>query len=156
MWVRSLGWEEPLEKEMATHCSILAWKIPWTEEPVGLQSKGSQKSQTQLSYWITATALFECCQARPVATKVWPISSGCSLPALNFPVGNLTAQAFALCLGGPSQPAQPLVSTCDSPKSKKDHPREPRASRLLPTGYRESARAVGAHLGKRKQGLQPQ
>ena len=32
-WVRSLGWEDPLEKEMATHSSILAWKIPWTEEP---------------------------------------------------------------------------------------------------------------------------
>ena len=36
--VRFLGWEEPLEKEMATHSSILAWKIPWTEEPGGLQS----------------------------------------------------------------------------------------------------------------------
>ena len=34
-WVRYLGWEDPLEKEMATHSSTLAWKIPWTEEPVG-------------------------------------------------------------------------------------------------------------------------
>ena len=42
-WVRSLGREDPLEKEMATHSSILAWKIPWTEEPGGLQSKGSQR-----------------------------------------------------------------------------------------------------------------
>ena len=42
-WVRSLGWEDLLEKEMATHSSILAWKIPWTEEPVGLQSMGSQR-----------------------------------------------------------------------------------------------------------------
>ena len=41
--VRSLGWEDPLEKEMATHSSILAWKIPRTEEPVGLQSMGSQR-----------------------------------------------------------------------------------------------------------------
>ena len=39
--VRSLGWEDPLEKEMAAHCSILAWKIPWTEEPGKLQSMGS-------------------------------------------------------------------------------------------------------------------
>ena len=39
---RSLGWEDPLEKEMATHSSILAWRIPWTEEPGGLQSMGSQ------------------------------------------------------------------------------------------------------------------
>ena len=37
-WVPSLGWEDPLEKGMATHASILAWKIPWTEEPGGLQS----------------------------------------------------------------------------------------------------------------------
>ena len=35
-WVRSLGWEDPLEKEMATHSSILVWRIPWTEEPGGL------------------------------------------------------------------------------------------------------------------------
>ena len=40
-WVRSLGWEDPLEKEMTTLSSILAWRIPWTEEPGGLQSMGS-------------------------------------------------------------------------------------------------------------------
>ena len=45
-WVRFLGWEDPLEKEMAIHSSILAWKIPWTEEPGGLQSTGSQESDT--------------------------------------------------------------------------------------------------------------
>ena len=42
-WVRSLGQEDPLEKEMATHSSILAWKIPWTEDPGRLQSMGSQR-----------------------------------------------------------------------------------------------------------------
>ena len=42
-WVRPLGWEDPLEKEMATHSRILAWRIPWTEEPGGLQSTGSQR-----------------------------------------------------------------------------------------------------------------
>ena len=47
MWVRSLGWEDHLEKEMATHSSIPAWEILWTEETGGLQSMGSQKSQTQ-------------------------------------------------------------------------------------------------------------
>ena len=41
-WVRSLGREDTLEKEMATHSSILAWRIPWMEEPAGLQSMGSQ------------------------------------------------------------------------------------------------------------------
>ena len=43
MQVRSLGQKDPLEKEMATHPSILAWRIPWTEEPGGLQSMGSQR-----------------------------------------------------------------------------------------------------------------
>ena len=42
-WVQFPGWEDPLEKEMATHSGILAWRIPWTEEPDGLQSMGSQR-----------------------------------------------------------------------------------------------------------------
>ena len=46
--VRYLGWEDLLEKEIATHSSMLAWRIPWTEDPGGLQSMGWQ-SQTQLS-----------------------------------------------------------------------------------------------------------
>ena len=44
--VPSLGWEDPLENEMATHSSILAWRIPWTEKPGELQSIGSQESDT--------------------------------------------------------------------------------------------------------------
>ena len=44
--VQSLGWEDPLEKEIAMHFSILAWEIPWTEEPGGLQCMGSQMSWT--------------------------------------------------------------------------------------------------------------
>ena len=52
-WVQSLGWEDLLEKEMATHSNILAWRIPWTEEPGGLQSMGSQESDTtqQLNHY---------------------------------------------------------------------------------------------------------
>ena len=42
-WVQSLGWKDPLEEGMAAHSSILAWRIPWTEEPGGLQSMGSQR-----------------------------------------------------------------------------------------------------------------
>ena len=60
MWetqVRSLGWEDPLEKEMATHSSTLAWKIPWTEECCRLQSMGSQ-SQTRLSDFTHFTKFF--------------------------------------------------------------------------------------------------
>ena len=44
MWVQSLGWEDPLEEGMATHSSILDWRIPWTEEPGVLQSMGSPES----------------------------------------------------------------------------------------------------------------
>ena len=51
MWVQSLGWEDPLEKQMTTHSTILTWEIPWTEEAGGLQSMGLQKSQTWLSEW---------------------------------------------------------------------------------------------------------
>ena len=50
MQVQYLGQEDPQEKEMATHSCILAWKIPWTEEPGGLQSRQLQNSQTQLMY----------------------------------------------------------------------------------------------------------
>ena len=48
-WVQSLGWEDPLEKEMATHSKILAWRILWTEELDGLQSMGSQTVTTEAS-----------------------------------------------------------------------------------------------------------
>ena len=46
MQIQSLGWEDPLDKEMATHSGILVWEIPWAEEPGRLQSMGSQKSLT--------------------------------------------------------------------------------------------------------------
>ena len=54
-WVQSLGWEDSLEKEMATHSSILAWTTPWTEEPGGLQSMGSQRVRQN---WLTLNVLF--------------------------------------------------------------------------------------------------
>ena len=54
--VRSLGWEDPLEKEMATHSSILAWEIPWTEEPGGLQSTGSQRVRHDFTFTFTLHA----------------------------------------------------------------------------------------------------
>ena len=50
IWVQSLGWEDPLEKGMATHSSILAWRIPWTEEPGRLQSIWSQRVRHD---WVT-------------------------------------------------------------------------------------------------------
>ena len=56
IWVQSMGQEDPLEEETATQFSIIAWKIPWTEEPGGLQSMGSQ-SRTQVSTAHTYTCL---------------------------------------------------------------------------------------------------
>ena len=62
-WVRSLGEEDPLEKEMATHSSILAWRIPWTEELSGLQSMGRKESDTterldfHFGFWAVSTHL---------------------------------------------------------------------------------------------------
>ena len=49
MQVQSLGWEDPPEEEMATHSSVLAWEIPWTEEPLELQSAGSQRVRHDLA-----------------------------------------------------------------------------------------------------------
>ena len=54
-WVQSLGWEDTLEKEMATRSSILAWRIPWTEEPGGLQSTRSQRVGQD---WVTSLSLY--------------------------------------------------------------------------------------------------
>ena len=53
-WVRALGWEDPLEKDMAIHSSTIAWKIPWTEEPGRLQSMGSQRVRHD---WATSLSL---------------------------------------------------------------------------------------------------
>ena len=55
MWVRYLGWEDPLDKEMVTHSSILACEIPWTEEPDRLQSMGLQRVQQDLVTKTTTT-----------------------------------------------------------------------------------------------------
>ena len=57
-WVRSLGWEDPLEKEMATHSSTLAWKIPRTEEPGSLQSMGLQRIEHNR---VTSRSFFTIC-----------------------------------------------------------------------------------------------
>ena len=57
-WVRSLSWEDPLEKEMATHSSILAWEIPWMEEPGRLQVYKVAKSWTRLRDFMTSLSFF--------------------------------------------------------------------------------------------------
>ena len=72
MQVQSLGWEDPLEKGMATHSSILAWKIPRTEEPGGLQSMVLQRVRHD---WATNTHLLRASQVAPVVKNL-PASSG--------------------------------------------------------------------------------
>ena len=67
-WVRSLGWEDPLEKEMATHSSILAWRIPWREEPSGLQSMGSQRVRHDWATSLHFTSLQQL-EKSPCSTK---------------------------------------------------------------------------------------
>ena len=62
-WVQSLGQENPLEKEMATHSSILTWRIPWTEEPGGLQSMGLQRAGND---WAANTLVGESCRKREI------------------------------------------------------------------------------------------
>ena len=60
-WVQSLDWEDPLEKEIAAHSSILVWEIPWTEEPDELQSMGSQRGRHEFATELTCTLfLVEC------------------------------------------------------------------------------------------------
>ena len=81
-WVQSLGREDPLEKEMATHSSILAWEIPWTEEPGGLQSMGSQGVRHDRVYF-TAREIFSLLKSnREVGTG--------SILILSFPWNGLS------------------------------------------------------------------
>ena len=91
MWetqVQSLGWEDPLEKEMATHSSTLAWKIPWTEEPGSLQSMGSQRVRQD---WVTKLNFnwkiiaFQYCVGSCYTTTCISHEYPCGPSLLNFP-----------------------------------------------------------------------
>jgi len=88
--VRSLGWEDPLQKGMATHCSILAWRIPWTEKPGGDSPQGCRESDTTeplslssffeggnrvLFIWLPQTlSMFYCSEANPVKNADYLLS----------------------------------------------------------------------------------
>ena len=104
--VRSLGWEDPLEKEMATHSNILAWRIPWTEEPGRLQSKGSQRVGLK---WLSTHTPYkgaekQCRKER--ASHHGRQSSTVTLVYRNFPV-----EMFAL----PSTPSSDSPLNCNPP-----------------------------------------
>ena len=101
--IRSLGQEDPLEKEMATHSSILAWEIPWTEEPGGLQSMRSQRVRHDWGDWECTYTLWNdhCSKFRPYTLLMFilhpqelfimqlevctPSSPWPTLPTLQFP-----------------------------------------------------------------------
>ena len=101
-WVWPLGWEDPLEKEMATHSSILAWEIPWREEPGGLQSMESQRVRHILAtkpplqlfrclYTLSRYKVFRIvpCAIQQVLTVYLPISYNQFIPPHPFPFDNL-------------------------------------------------------------------
>ena len=91
--VQSWGQEDPLEEEMATHSSILAWKIRWTEEPDGLLSMGSQKSWTRLSTQACMLQQGDRRQATGSPHSLFP-SEGMLAPYMGMRVGeNLGGQA---------------------------------------------------------------
>ena len=103
--VRSLGWENPLREHMATHSSILAWRIPWTEEPGGLQSLGLHRVRHDWSNW--AHQFSSVAQSCP--TLCDPMD--CSPPG--FPVHHQTtelAQTHVHRVGDDIQPSHPLLS----------------------------------------------
>ena len=109
-WVRSLGWEDPLEKEMATHSSTIAWKIPWTEETGRLQSMGLQRvghnwvTSLSFSLWLFLDSNYSCCWKETssdweqppkcwqngwlhIAWRIGYVSQGCLfLMQQNFPI----------------------------------------------------------------------
>ena len=99
-WDRSLGWEDPLEKEMATHSSSFAWRIPWMEEPGRLQSTGSQRVGHDWATWLyfTFTLLIEYSTFTASSFRIWKSSTGISSPPLSLfavmlPNAHLTSQS---------------------------------------------------------------
>ena len=98
MQVRSLGWKDPLEKEMAAHSNILAWEIPWTEEPGRLQSTGLQESRTQLSNQTTARKRNNVfCLLWEMQNSKWPQFVTCHL-APRSELQYSTVRSFQKCV----------------------------------------------------------
>ena len=95
-WVPYLGQEDPLEEAMASHSSILAWRIPWTEEPCGLQSIGFQRVRQDWSYWA--------CTHKHSSKTAW---------------SSITYESHPLCLEG-LYPILLLLKLCPIPKGQVD------------------------------------
>ena len=107
-WVQSLGWEDPLEKEMATHSSILAWRIPWMEELVGYSPRGHRESD--MTEWLNL--LNRSALGFPGGLAVKNLQ--CKRHGFNFWVGKIPwrrkSQLIPLCLPGKSHGQRSLAS----------------------------------------------
>ena len=79
-WVRALGWEDPLEKQMAIYCSTIAWKIPWSEEPGRLQSMGSQRVGHDYATSLWAFLVAQRVKHLPTMRETWVRSLGWEYP----------------------------------------------------------------------------
>ena len=104
------GWEDPLEEGMATHCSILAWRIPWTEEPGRIQSIGSHR--VRHDWWNLAHKVYYCFSVTQTCPTLWD-PMDCSTPG--FPVGSQDLelpQTHAHRVGDAIQPSHPLSPSC--------------------------------------------
>ena len=108
-WVRSLGWQDPLQKEMAAHSSILAWRIPWMEEPGGIQSTGSQRvghnwaTSLHFQMWLGFVLPWQGSQAGSPVWDLNPFLLGeiCSCDILPY-VGHLPRSVSQLqCISAP-------------------------------------------------------
>ena len=110
-WIWSLGWKDPLEKEMATHSSILAWKIPWTVEPGGLQSMGSQRVRHD---WLS---MHTCCQWQRAWVFRAPQRHWLIFQSVNTSsVTSIVFPGFVLTLQDKAYPkAWPLLTSSSSP-----------------------------------------
>ena len=114
--VCSLDWDDPLEKGMATHSSILAWRIPWTEEPGRIHSRGSQRVEHSCgTNTHTHTHTHTVCKDWTVFPLYQPYTPRALLHLLSSPVGcfNEASLAFALCIFSLSQVTQAVTEHLD-------------------------------------------
>ena len=123
-WVQSLGWEDPLEEEMATHCSTLAWKSPWAEDPGGLQSMGSQRVRHSLATERTHTQSWVIVELtlrleKPRASAIWSLRVSardidCDVDACcSYEVPNMRSCREAACRHTRVLQNQTMLSSCN-------------------------------------------
>ena len=108
MWVRSLGWEDPLEEEIVTHSNILAWKTPWTEEPGGLQSMSHKVSDT--TERLTLTVNIETSQIKNLPANAGDIRDAGFNPWVGKIPWRMAWQPILVPLPGESHGQRSLVS----------------------------------------------